>query len=447
MSSENKSESQLADWLDNTQRESWQLELVFSGFVIFLLIAGLKPYQSLNQDIEILAAKYQYVDHLQFAYHFFRAAYYLLLGSIIVHVFLRGLWISTIGLRSVSGDIEWSALKIAPKFKSQLNKQIGSFDKYIISIEQYCSITFSFAFLLLFSILAMVVFMISMSLLSLGLKSLSSIALLQSVNGNQINDIVIPIILILGLIYLIDFVSLGFVKRQRWLSPIYYPIYRVFGFITLAKFYRPIYYNLIDNKLGKKLVPTILPVCLVTITLMSLKHYEYSYISYFPRENPQQWYLYNSYEDEDVNSSQYFYPSINSKVISDNHIRLFVPYLPYTHDRTIEHLCPELEPGYFKGFKLRGAFSAGQIRNWNSNAEDLLDCMDQLWQVSIDDSIYQDVNFRFYEHPKRDQYGLLSIIPIHHLDHNEHFIKIDKYRVDSDTMRWYEGRHLWFYKE
>ncbi|CAH1001421.1 hypothetical protein LEM8419_02324 [Neolewinella maritima] len=33
----------LKSWLDKLQQESWQLELLISGFVIFLLIGGLEP--------------------------------------------------------------------------------------------------------------------------------------------------------------------------------------------------------------------------------------------------------------------------------------------------------------------------------------------------------------------------------------------------------------------
>ena len=73
--------------------------------------------------------------------------------------------------------------------------------------------------------------------------------------------------------------------------------------------------------------------------------------------------------------------------------------------------------------------------------------MKKLWVVTIDDSIYTSVKFRFYEHPIRNQHGLLAIIPIHHIDHSEHFVRVDKPRLRNDTIKVYEGQPIWFYKE
>ena len=261
------------------------------------------------------------------------------------------------------------------------------------------------------------------------------------------DDVIMLAYAFLGLIYLIDFLSLGKIKKIKWLSPVYYPIYRFYGFITMAKFYRPIYYNLIDIKLGRRLSLFILPLGLVIMVLMSIRYYSNAYIPHTPERHSTEWYLAESYDDIDAEKIVDNRPSINSQVISDNHLKVFVPYLAKDHDPSIEHLCPDLEPGYFTGLKLRGAFSTGEIKNWDSSSEDILACMRQLWRVSIDDSLYTDVKFRFYNHPKREQPGMMSIIPIHHLDNTEHFIKIDRHRVNSDTMRWYEGRNLWFYKK
>ena len=53
--------------------------------------------------------------------------------------------------------------------------------------------------------------------------------------------------LIAGFLGFIDFVTLGFFKRFKWISKIYWPIYRLVGVLTLARFYRPIYYILVSN--------------------------------------------------------------------------------------------------------------------------------------------------------------------------------------------------------
>lgn len=63
--------------------------------------------------------------------------------NLIIHVILRGLWISAVGLRSVSGDIDFDHLKLAPRFDGFLRRKTGSFDAYIERLENLCSIVFS----------------------------------------------------------------------------------------------------------------------------------------------------------------------------------------------------------------------------------------------------------------------------------------------------------------
>ena len=144
---------------------------------------------------------------------------------------------------------------------------------------------------------------------------------------------------------------------------IYYPIYRYFGFLTFASLYRPLYYNLIDHKLGRRLAIMILPIALAIVILMSLQYVTDAYMPSELSTHTEQAYLYDSYEDialEDVTDDR---PSIRSQVVKDNYLPLFVPYLPTSHDETIKSICPELEPGYDTGLKLRGGISAGRIVN------------------------------------------------------------------------------------
>lgn len=445
MTPEKIKDSKLSDWLDTIQTDSWQLELVFSGFVIFLLLAGLDPYHQLGTYIVKLSniSTDGIVKYMDLIYHTFRIAYYTMLIATILHVFLRGLWISTIGLRSVSDDIDWEKIKLKGRFDKFLRKEIPSFDSYIERIETYCSISFSYTFLLFFSILAAGSTALCLVLLEFLVKSIFG---LDYITGWLPNTIGITYA-VCALLYFIDFITLGWLKRIKYFGYVYYPIYRFFGFITFASLYRPLYYNLIDHKLGRRLAIMVVPIGVAIVVVMSIKYITHAYVPSQLHAHSEQAFLYDSYEDiakEDVTDGR---PSIRSQIIKDNYLPLFVPYIPVAHDVSIEHVCPDLAPGFYTGLKLRGGVHAGDIVNDEAVPSELLDCMKQLWRVSIDDSLYNDVNFRYYKHPLRDQNGLLAIIPIHHLDQSEHFIKIDRHRVNRDSMRWYDGRHIWFYKD
>ncbi len=94
------------------------------------------------------------------SYYVLRTAYVVLLICLIIHVLLRGVWIAAIGLRYVSGDIDYAKLRYQPRFTDWLAHHIGSFDDYIERLERYCSILFSVAFLIIFCFLSLVTYML-----------------------------------------------------------------------------------------------------------------------------------------------------------------------------------------------------------------------------------------------------------------------------------------------
>lgn len=440
---ENSGERQanaLSRWLDNLQQESWQLELLISGFTVFLLIAGLEPYHALEGEIDRLLSTSFAFDILVLPYQTFRAAYYVLLAGLIVHVSLRGLWIACVGLRSVSGDVDIPSLKFRPLFAKRLTKKIGSFDRYIEKLENLCSVLFAYVFLLVFCLLSMLLYVLFIAVFRVLLQVLLGT---QLTNQSPFANPVVAVFVALGVIYFVDFITLGALKRWRWTAKFYYPIYRFVGFITLANVYRPIYYNLIDNALGRKMAYLAIPLLFLVLAAMSFRYVGEAYVPFNPDRDPELWYRSDVYEDqtEQLNLDR---PSISSQFVQDGVLPLFLPYLPAYHDPNIAAICKELEPGKFTGAKLRGAFYFGDIDNAEAIPERLLECVRQLWRIRVDDSTYTQVPLRFFYHPQRRQYGLRGVIPVHHLPVGEHQLVVDRYRVHNDSLRWFTGREIFF---
>ncbi|MTB53656.1 hypothetical protein [Lewinella sp. W8] len=430
----------LSKWLDNLQQESWQLELLISGFTVFLLIAGLEPYHALEAEVDRLMDTSLAFDLLVLPYQTFRAAYYVLLAGLIIHVALRGLWIACVGLRSVSGDIDISALNFQSGFADHLAKKIGSFDRYIERLENLCSVLFAYVFLLVFCLISMLLYVIFVAVLRVFLQFILGTPL---TNQSPFANPVVAFFLGLGILYFIDFITLGALKRWRWTAKIYYPFYRLVSFITLANVYRPIYYNLVDNPFGRKMAYLAIPLLLLVLTAMSFQYVGESYVAYNPDEEPGYWYRSEVYEDQvdEVNLER---PSVPTQFVDNGLLPVFLPYLPAFHDPNIQKVCPELEPGKYSGPKLRGAFRLGEIVNFDSDAGQLLGCMQQLWRIRINDSTYTEVPLRFYYHPERKQYGLRGIIPVYHLPPGEHQLMVDRYRLSQDRMQWFPGREIYF---
>ncbi len=153
---------------------------------------------------------------------------------------LRGLWIGALGLRYVSGDIDYEVLNYSEKFIKYLKKHVGSFDKYIGTLENYCSIIFAISFLLIIYVLAF----------TFSIITLSGIVFIfidnESLNEPLRLAIGIPLLLFMVtgmLVTFIDFITQGWLKKKKWISRRYFPIYWVFSKITLSFLYRPLVYN------------------------------------------------------------------------------------------------------------------------------------------------------------------------------------------------------------
>ncbi len=121
--------------LDRLQQDSWQLELIISGFAIFGLFTALPEIKLAltiaENDKQIVTFVVSIVALL---------VCYILIFNLLFHVTLRGLWIGALGLRYVSGDIDFETLNYHPRFSNYLKKKIVSFDRYVAILEKYCSV-------------------------------------------------------------------------------------------------------------------------------------------------------------------------------------------------------------------------------------------------------------------------------------------------------------------
>ena len=92
--------------LDSLQQQSWELELIISGFAIFGLFTAYEPIRAELLTAQSSEKVFTFVINLV-AF----IACSILIFNLILHVILRGVWIGALGLRYVSGDIDFEVLK------------------------------------------------------------------------------------------------------------------------------------------------------------------------------------------------------------------------------------------------------------------------------------------------------------------------------------------------
>ena len=254
------------EWLEMLQQESWQLELLISGFALYGIWASqdmlqmIQDYISINKPSGSVGAKVVALLTVML-----RAGWLIFFTNLLIHVVLRGLWIGAIGLRYVSGNIDYDKLNYSDYFTRYFKKKIGSFDDYIEKLEKICSVIFAYTFLLFFIFLSFTFFIIFNMLF---------VNTIEYLFGHDTSTIGISIFVLwfFALIVFVDFITLGAFKRvkNKGFSKYYSYIYKFFSFITLSFIYRPLLYNFIDYKYTRRLFWFSIPYIFI-LTLVAPK--------------------------------------------------------------------------------------------------------------------------------------------------------------------------------
>ena len=413
---ENPQADQIGQWLKKLERESWQLELLVSAFTIFLLIQAVEAYSTFLVG---LPYTYDLSDSVLTFLYVFMALLGMSIKALtifmILHLMLRGFWIGSIGLRSVQANVDFDKLNYSDFFTHKLKKKVISLDNLVVMLDEICSLIFSLAFLIMSILLAFGLYLIFLGALAFSLGTLfnSTTGLFSSIIG-VVGGIVFVVILVSGLVYFIDYFTLGFFKKFKWLSKLYYPFYRFYGIITFSVISKSIYYYLI-SKFSKKRIRLV--YILAGLIILASSFINYDQYQYFPNQGDDLYLSTNVYDNIRPEGKFIGSVSIQSHVVSGEYLQLFVRYNP-KDNAMIQRNCPDFTPLKKDGFnwrmKLKSTDNKGfNITTENFEAEDklkLLHCLESLHRVSLNDSVLRDMDYYFFRHPATDQKGIMTMI-------------------------------------
>ena len=430
--------------LDRLQEDSWQLELLISGFAIFGLFYIVDPltHYLLNAELNSneMAVKFYQIAIL---------SVYILIFNLLLHVLFRALWIGSLGLRYVSGEIEYDELNYSEKFTKYLKKKVGTFDDYISKLENISSVMFAISFLLIF-------YVIAYTIINYIINSSGPLIAEISVKWIRVGLNILLIVYVIGsILTFIDFITQGLLKKNKWVSMVYFPFYRVFSILTLSFLYRPLVYNLLDNKFGRRISLLLFPVYFI-IFLMTTVHYQTSNI--IPL-----WSISNStnnistsanYEDIIKSNNHLYikYFAIQSKIITDPYIKVFIPLREYIEKSLID-FNPDLKPGedirgYYSGFHLtinNTRINAHKKINIDSLASVYLNTFEKYYSFKID-SITCKTDYIITNNI--DDLGVETYIGIKDLSEGKHIIEFQKLKhKDTDSLVSIIKVPFWYYKD
>ncbi len=434
MTPKEPSSSGFKKWLDLLQQESWQLELIISGFSIFGLFQIFDPIREKvalmqSADKEILASLLVGVGF----------AVMICILNLCIHVILRGLWVGALGLRYVSGEIEFDQLNYHKWFDRFLRKRIKSFDHFISRLEDYCSIMFAIAFLSIFFILSL--FLVSILIALLG-TTFSNEALPE-----WVNVVVIVLISFIGtsmFFTFLDFLTLGLFKRKKWIAVWYYPIYRFYSIISLSFLYRPLIYNFLDNKFSRRIFVLLLPIYIGLVVLSSIDYQSSNYFNTVSTQsgfnrNSEYVATKNSYLDQlTENYDIVRFVAIPSRRIQEKSLPVFIPFNE-DYEAELLEINPELKVKKdITGLTMQGAISIGQSMDSiaRSKFPVYIDKLNSFFTIKLD-SIEQKTDFVIVRNKKK-QLGFETVVDLQNLARGKHVLHYS--RKSNRRVRIPEGK-------
>lgn len=427
--------------LKRLQEESWQLELLISGFAIFGLFTAYPSIVLAMEDAQNSQQIYKFIISL-----IARISCAILIFNLLLHVLLRGLWIGALGLRYVSGDIDYNDLNYSQKFTKYLKKRVGSFDKYIATLEDYCSVIFAISFLLIFYVLAITFTILTISLIvNLLIENDSLPSWLSKGVG-----ITLIIFLVFGMFFtLLDFITLGFLKKKKWISRIYFPIYWVFSFITLSFLYRPLVYNFLDNKFGRRLSFALVPFYLLIALTLTLKYQTSNYISTSSNSTD---YIANNNNYEDLLSEGSFIDdvAIQSKVITDPYVKVFIGFTENIEDRMYtfnEGLKPKNDKRGLGTTVITFSNTFANVTKRDSLRREYIKTFNSIYVVKID-TTYYNTEFVFAQN-KTNKMGFETYLKTKDINEGKHVLKVNRMLIKKQDTSYRNVATIpfWYFKD
>lgn len=345
----NRKQNFFSEWLEKLQQESWQLELLISGLALFGIWESKSTLYKIEYFIDVNS-----ISEIAMIADLFTSllwtSWFIFLFNLLIHIIIRGFWIGAIGLRYVSGDIDFDDLNYSDKFTAFFKKRIGSFDSYIERLEKISSVLFSFTFLLFFMLLSFVMFVVVWIILY---------SILNHFFPEQPGKAPVVIITfgfiywLIGFLVMIDFFTLGAFKKinEKYISGFYFYIYRFYAIVSLSFIYRPLLLNFIDNRYTRRLFFLSIPYTLILIGVRTL---DVSKFVFFPSyetkssfhtemvEESVNWRYYDDLREEyhrtfdpnreDLLKEKIKYISLANYECDQDYLKFFVEYIDEDND-------------------------------------------------------------------------------------------------------------------
>ncbi|HEY0015980.1 MAG TPA: hypothetical protein VGC13_06660 [Longimicrobium sp.] len=412
----------------------WELELLISGAVVFSLLQMPGVVDGIfNHAQPHLAGRAHLGAFMMYTY--VKIALYTLISCFILHLGMRAYWVGLIGLETVfPHGVRWEDSSYGPVMTEVYRKKLGRLQPRIDAADRFCSILFPLAFTLVMLCVYSTAMIAIVAALAFGVSRL----LLNGEHFMRVSAVIFLLAFLLPLTaWALDKAIGGRVRpgdrgerviRRLSLASYYVNAMPAYGTVFMTLFTNarkgaryPVMYALMAVLFGFFITKDVF---LGRGVLLAADHL------YLPDDPGKFGVGAEYYESQREPGAVYDRtPSIQSDIVRDPYIKLFIPYTPVRHGEAFVEGCPDAPRLSRGGLRMNvdEPPPAAQVRA-------VLECWTRLQPVTLNGRPLRP-DFRFYTHPESGLRGIMAYIPAAGLPRGENLLTVGVSPRDLDDQR------------
>jgi hypothetical protein len=366
-----------------------------------------------------------------------KAIVYSLIGAFVTNLAARAYWVGLVGLHSVyPRGVRWDQLGMGPLSLAMYRERIASLPVVMSRVDNFASIIFSFAFLIVATFLISV---FVFGLLGSMAYAISAVLFDGKHVARMLYGTMAAAAAVMAVVGLTDKYAAKRLdpsgRAHRWLRTALRVTARTSGMTLLG----PIFLTLLSN-IGRHRAMLLFYVAFMGSISVAMFDFMQSvgvlrsgWPRFVPAEEDVRGVDASHYESLAGRDAFSTVPTIQSDVITGPYVRLFVPYIADRHEPALESGCPGLAPMQSGRPHLRRRSSSGGADT--VAADRALACLRAMHAIALDGTPQPDIPFRYYVHPATGRNGLIAYIPAAALASGMHTLTVMPPPREPDSER------------
>ena len=430
--------TKVPDHIRSYRYESWQIEMLIAGGILYGLFESsdvLKSY--FFQLYPILEITTNQIILLFGIYVIIK----ILLIGFMANLFLRAVWLGYLGISFwFPNDINYDHIKGGSNYKNQLKSETSA-QKRLLLLEKWCNLSFSFAVLLGFLTISL---LLSLSAIIWLLDSNSVTSFLAN---NATITYVLVVFLVISQIGLVDRLLATKEHQKSLFNSIRSGIIKFLKIITLSFLYKREFLVLRSNTNTIAFYAFILIYLAIAILTSINQVGEFYGGGTFSIKMLDDRRMYEDTSAPEMNAINYennlsegnviFRGAIQSEIVKDDYLKLFLvswidfdnileeKYLDYKYDKNLS---------LFRDQKELDSLVDIENKKWQK-------ALNAIFLIKIDSVDITDVTWLRYKHPRTFEEGYVTYIPITELPFGRHDLRVDANVLYNNGVR-YKRRWL-----